>query len=223
MEREFAAMLLHAEADITIHTARMPLQQTTIDTLLGMRHSADAAAERLAHADVDIICYGCTSGSLIQGLEFARGISHELQAKTGIPTVTTSEAVLAACQQLGLSSLSVVTPYTEDINQREVAFFESAGIHVLAITGLGLFENLEIGRQVPAHLIPLVHKTHVPHADGVFISCTDLRTIEIIPALETELHVPVFSSNIASFYAVLKALKIKYSTNCFGILLENPG
>lgn len=223
MEREFTAMLQHNETDITLHTARMPLQQTTIDTLLGMRSTADAAAERLAHADVDIICYGCTSGSLIQGLEFARGISQELHTKTGIPTVTTSEAVLAACQHLGLTSLSVVTPYTEDINQREIAFFTSAGIHVLSITGLGLFENLEIGRQEPSHLIPLVQKTHVPNADGVFISCTDLRTIDIISALEAQLQVPVFSSNIASFFAVLKALKLNYSTNCFGKLLKNPG
>jgi len=222
MEREFSAMLQHAEADITLHTARMPLQQTTIDTLIGMRSTADAAAERLAHADVDIICYGCTSGSLIQGLEFARSISQELQVKTGIPTVTTSEAVLAACQHLGLTSLSVMTPYTDDINQKEVAFFKSVGIHVLSITGLGLFKNLEIGRQVPAHLIPLVHKTHVPNADGVFISCTDLRTLEIIQLLEEQLQVPVFSSNIASFFGVLKTLTLKYSTDCFGQLLRDP-
>jgi len=222
MEHEFFAMIQMAEGEITLHTARMPLQQTTIDELLKMESEAGAAADRLAHADVDIICYGCTSGSLIHGLEFARGISEKIQEKTGIPTVTTSEAVLAAIHQLRLNALDVITPYTEDINQKEVAFLESAGIKVRSITGLGLVDNLEIGRQDPASLIPIVRENYMPNAEGgVFISCTNLRTIEIIQPLEDELRVPVFSSNTTSLFGVLKTLNISYTAESYGRLLKS--
>jgi maleate isomerase len=221
MEREFAAMIQHAKVDITLHTARMPLQNTTIDTLLEMREHANAAAERLAHAGVDIICYGCTSGSLIQGLEFSQGITEELQEKTGIPTVTTSEAVLAARQHLGLTSLSVVTPYTDDLNREEVTFFESAGIKVRSMTGLGIVDNLEIGMYNPANLIPIVHDGASNTEGGVFISCTNLRTLEIIPRLENELQLPVFSSNTASFFLVVTKLKLSYNAPYYGQLLKN--
>ncbi len=166
MESEFTQMIQQAETDITLHTARMPLQKTTIKTLLKMRSHANDAAERLAHAAVDIICYGCTSGSLIHGLEYGRGISREIQQKTGIPTVTTSEAILEASQQLGLTSLSILTPYTEDINQKEVSFLEAAGIKVRSIKGLGIVDNLEIGRYKPENLIDFVLGKRVSTREG---------------------------------------------------------
>ena len=221
MEREFTEMIKKAETDITLHTARMPLQKTTIDTLLRMRSHATDAAERLAHAAVDVICYGCTSGSLIHGLEYGQGISREIQQNTGIPTVTTSEAILKASQHLGLTSLSILTPYTEDINQKEVAFLEAAGIKVRSINGLGIVDNLEIGRYNPENLIKFVHENAYKPEEGVFISCTNLRTLEAIPVLESEFKAPVFSSNTASFLLVLKTLELSYNAPKFGQLLTN--
>lgn len=192
-----------------------------MDELLKMERNANAAAERLAHANVDVICYGCTSGSLIHGLKFAKTISKKIQEKTGIPTVTTSEAVLDVSWHLSLTKLTVITPYTEDLNQKEVVFLENAGIKALSITGLGLVDNLEIGRTDPTSLIPIVRENYIPTPNGgVFISCTNLRTLEIIHPLEDELQVPVFSSNTASFFAVLKYLKLLFTTERYGYLLR---
>ena len=213
-------LLQKAEIELSLHTARMPLQNTTIDELLAMKTEALSAAELLAHADVDIICYGCTSGSLIHGPEFARSISKMIHEKTGIPTVTTSEAVLSACKQLEIKSIVVITPYTDDINQKEVAFLENMGINVLAIRGLGLINNLDIGRFKPTNLIPIVHEnTSSIHSGGIFISCTNLRTIGIIQLLEDQLGIPVFSSNTASFFGILNTLKIPYHAKDYGQLL----
>jgi maleate isomerase len=214
-------MIQKAKTDITLHTARMPLQKTTINTLLKMRSHANDAAERLAHAAVDLICYGCTSGSLIHGLEYGRGISREIQQKTGIPTVTTSEAILEAAQHLSLTSLSILTPYTEDINQKEISFLEAAEIKVRSIKGLGIVDNLEIGRYKPENLIQFVRENASQPKKGVFISCTNLRTLEAIPILESEFKAPVFSSNTASFYLVLKKLELSYNEPSFGKLLTN--
>lgn len=223
MEREFTAIIQHAEADLTLHTARMPLQLTTIEELNKMESRADIAAERLGHADVDVICYGCTSGSLIHGIEFAKEIVKKIQDKTRIPTVTTSEAVLAAIQHLKVKALNVVTPYTQDIDQKEVEFLEHAGSQVLSMVGLGIVDNLDIGRYNPPQLIPIAHDHFVPHPEGgLFISCTNLRTIDIIQSLEDQLQIPVFSSNTASFFGVLQALDLEYSTDSFGQLLKGP-
>ncbi len=102
-----------------------------------------------------------------------------------------------------------------------MAFLENAGIKVLSITGLGLVDNLEIGRTDPTSLIPIVRKNYIPTAHGgVFISCTNLRTLEIIQPLEDELQVPVFSSNTASFFAVLKRLHLSFTVERYGYLLK---
>ncbi len=213
-------LLQKAEIELTLHTTRMPLRNTTIDELLAMKTEALSAAELLSHADVDIICYGCTSGSLLHGPEFAHSISKMIHKKTGISTVTTSEAVLSACQQLEINSIVVITPYTDDINQKEVVFLESRGINVLSIRGLGLINNLDIGKFNPTNLIPIVQENSSSiHSDGIFISCTNLRTLGIIQLLEDQLGIPVFSSNTASYFEILRTLEIPYSAKDYGQLL----
>ena len=102
-------------------------------------------------------------------------------------------------------------------------FLEQAGFPVLSMVGLGIVDNLDIGRYDPSQLIPVARDHFVPHPEGgLFISCTNLRTIDIIPALEEQLQVSVFSSNTASFFGVLQALKLQYSSDSFGQLLKNP-
>lgn len=134
--------------------------------------------------------------------------------------MTTSEAVLSACQQLEINNIVVITPYTDDINQKEVVFLESMGINVLSIRGLGLINNLDIGRFKPTNLIPIVHENISSiHSEGIFISCTNLRTLGIIQLLEDQLGIPVFSSNTASFFGILHTLKIPYSAKEYGQLL----
>ena len=101
-------------------------------------------------------------------------------------------------------------------------FLEQAGFPVLSMVGLGIVDNLDIGRYDPTQLIPLAHEHFVLHSEGgLFISCTNLRTIDIIQPLEDKLQVPVFSSNTASFFGVLQALDIQYSADWLGQLLNN--
>ena len=55
-----------APPGVTIHTSRvLLLGQTTAESYIKMGQALDRAAEELATAEVDIIAYGCTSGSII--------------------------------------------------------------------------------------------------------------------------------------------------------------
>ena len=47
-----------------------------------------------------------------------------------------------------------------------------------------------------------------PEADGIFISCTNFRTIEIIEQLEADTGKPVVTSNQASMWIALKVLGV---------------
>jgi maleate cis-trans isomerase len=58
-----------------------------------------------------------------------------------------------------------------------------------------------------------------PEADGLLISCTSLRSIEIIDALEADLGKPVISSNQASFWSTLRMAGVNESVPGFGKLL----
>ena len=56
-----------APRGVTIHTAKVRLSEVTPKALLLMAMDTERAAGLLADAWVDIIVYGCTTGSLVGG------------------------------------------------------------------------------------------------------------------------------------------------------------
>ncbi|WP_456394453.1 maleate cis-trans isomerase family protein [Thermococcus sp.] len=217
MESEFWTM---APKGVSVHTARMNLRDVTEKALIEMESYAKAAAKRLADAEVDIIMYGCTSGSLVKGRGYDKKISQELERHSGIRAVTTSTAVLEALKELGISKVAVATPYIGAVNAKEKQFLEENGIDVLRMEGLGIVRNTEIGKQEPWVAYNLAKSVYSSEADGIFISCTNFRTIEVIDFLEIDLGVPVITSNQASMWFVLRNLGIKEKYKKYGTLMK---
>ena len=218
MEPEFYKM---APEGVSIHTARMRISEVTKEELKKMAEDSPRAAEDLATADVDVIVYGCTSGSFIGGIEWEREIVKKIEEKTGILTITTSKAVIDALQHLKLKKIIVVTPYIDELNELEKKFLEMNGVKVLKIKGLGILKGLDIGMQPAWTSYKLAKENFTPEADGIFISCTNFRTLEIIEKLEHDLGKPVVTSNQASMWAALRTSGIKESIEKYGTLLKS--
>ena len=143
MEPEFYAM---APDGVSIHTSRMMLHDVTPENLESMAGDAVNAAELLSTAGVDVMVYGCTSGSLVKGAAWEANLVKELQRATGILTVTTVGAVVEALKVVRATKVSVVTPYIDELNILEKLFLEAKGFHVSTIKGLGLTDNQMIGK-----------------------------------------------------------------------------
>ncbi len=217
MEPEFWRM---APEGVSVHTARMKLSAVTVEELVEMEKDAVRAAQLLATADVDILVYGCTTGSLVKGPGYDREITEKLTRATGIKAVATATAVLEALEELGARRVALATPYIEEVNRKEVEFLESQGYKVVDLKYLGIRENTEIGRQTPQIAYRLAKSLETSNADAVFISCTNFRTIEVIKLLEKDLGIPVFSSNTATMWLTLKELGLREPIRGYGMLLE---
>jgi len=139
---------------------------------------------------------------LVGGVEWEERLVRKIGSETGIPTLSTSRAVVEAIKSINGERIAVATPYTDDINELERAFLESNGISVLAMKGLGLIKNLDIGWTERSTVEELVRSV-ADGADIVFISCTNLPTISIVDVLERELKIPIITSNQASLWAAL--------------------
>jgi len=205
---------------VSLHTARMPLKGVTEEELLKMSALAVESAKLLKDADVDLILYGCTSGSFIGGENFENELEEKIEDEVKIPVVTTSSAILAALNALEAQQILVLTPYTEEINKREREFLEANEFEVLDIRGMGIVENTKIGRLEPYEAYRLAKAMFTEEADALFISCTNFRTFEIIEALEDDLGVPVVTSNQASLWYALRELEINESILGLGTLLR---
>ncbi|MFW6376565.1 MAG: maleate cis-trans isomerase [archaeon] len=191
---------------VSLHASRMRLADVDADSLSAMADDATNCASLLATADVDVVAYGCTTGSLVHGPGYDEDIEARLEAEAGVPAVATAASIKRAFEDLGVESVAVTTPYIEDLNRREAEFLEAAGYDVVAIDGLGLSSNLEIGAQDPETAAEAARNVDDPDADAVFISCTNYRTFEIIPELERELDKPVVTSNQATLWDALDRL-----------------
>lgn len=218
MEPEFYRM---APGGVSIHTARMRFVEATPEALRKMADDALKAAKDLATAEPDVIIYGCTTGALVGGVNWERELVKTLERETGVKIITTAFAVVEALKSLNVGKVAVATPYTDELNELEGAFLGEHGIEVTSIKGLGIVKNTEIGAKPSWVAYRLASEVFKPEADGVFISCTNFRTIEVIEKLESELGKPVVTSNQASMWSALRL--IRESVRGYGRLLrETP-
>ena len=207
-----------APKDVTVHTARMLLRGVTPEGLEEMAGEATRAAQLLKTADVDILVYGCTSGSLIRGVEWEKSLRRRLEETAGVSAVTTAGAVVEGLRTLGAKRVSVFTPYTDVVNMHERSFLEAHGYRVDTMRGLGLTDNQRIGRVSGERLEAFIEPAHGSNA--VFVSCTNLPVVHLIDALEERHRLPFVTSNQATMWAALRGL---HSSNLdgYGSLLSD--
>lgn len=209
--------------DYSLHIARLKLSEVAPGPLEEMEAGLEDEADKLADSGVEIIGYGCTTGSLLRGLGHDLEIEGKIERKTGIPAVATSGAVVRALRFLELKKVVVATPYIDELNRLEKEFLEANGVQVLKMEGMGIRENLEIGRAGREKLFHLIENLPWKSSDGLFVSCTNLPTIDTIADLEEQLQKPVVSSNTATFWNMLSKSGSRSSISRYGMLLESAG
>lgn len=182
----------------------------TSDSLVKMAESIGRAAHDLAQAYPEVILYGCTSGSFLFGIGREAEVAQEISNLTGIPSLTSSTAVVAALRTMNIKRMFMLTPYPDDINHHEVAFLEHYGFKVEAWDAFRCVTSEAIRAVSSDQVVELAlkHAAQIDRCDGLFISCTNLLTMDQIANLEAKLGKPVVSSNQASLWAVLQHMKV---------------
>lgn len=205
MEPELARL---APEGVTFHGARTPVRGLpSQESLEEMARGTEAAALDLASAEVDLILYGCTSGSFMTDGE---QLVARLQDLTSIPVTTTSAAVLAALRALGAGKVALATPYRQFITDGEVAWLEAEGFSVTSAIGLDMGETAQerrgINRIPPEVCYRLGREADRKDADVLFLSCTAMASLPVVEALERDCGKPVITSNLASACHTLNCL-----------------
>ncbi|MBI4182400.1 MAG: aspartate/glutamate racemase family protein [Proteobacteria bacterium] len=193
------------------HRLRRSSSVLTAESLLEMVDSLEERAKEITHVHPDVIVYGCTSGSLLGGPDRHRELGERIRACTGIPGLTTASAVIEALAALAARRVFVATPYPEAINRSLVAFLAHHGHETVGLTSF-LFEHGDrTGYVESAETAALVRASReaIRGADAVFVSCTNLRAMDQVEALEGELGLPVVTSNQATLWAALRTIGVE--------------
>jgi maleate isomerase len=157
---------------------------------------AEAAGRFPTGAAFASMGYACTSATAQIGAKRVHGqIGSGLGA--AVPVSDPVTACLAACGALGVSRIALVSPYVKVVSAQLVAAFSAGGLDVARFGSFNVPEEARVVRIAPASIREAALRVGGPdECEAVFLSCTNLRTLDVIESIEAELGKPVLSSNV---------------------------
>ncbi|MEM8979799.1 MAG: Asp/Glu racemase [Pseudomonadota bacterium] len=194
MELEFRhAFRDHPSPIFVTRIASSP--EVTTQSLGAMQAGLAAAADLLPKArPYPVVGYGCTSASAVIGSE---SVEKLVQRTCDTAAVTNPlRAAIACARDRGLSKLALLSPYIEEVNVPLREGFAQSGISTDVFATFGEAEEAKVVRISTASVVEAASKLGAdPNVEGVFLSCTNLRTLAAIPEIEARIGKPVLSSN----------------------------
>ena len=215
-----------APPGVTVHGQRLWLTNDAAGAagMDRMNAEVESGARYLATARVDVVAYGCTTGSFYKGPGWDRDMVATISRTAGVPAVATTPAVVEALRFFGARRISVATPYPEWNNARLRAYLEAQGFEVLNLEAeptAACSGNQGINDQDPAVVVEFASRACRPDADALLCSCTAWRSVEAVEEIERRIGKPVVSSNQASIWMTLRRLGWTEPIAGFGRLLRS--
>ena len=217
---------LVAPKDVTIHGHRLWLTNEFADddSMDKMNAEIESAARYLATSKVDVIAYGCTTGSFYKGPGWDEEMMEIIRNAAGVPAAATSPSVVEALRFFDAKRISVASPYPRWNNDKLRAYLEAQGFEVLNVEGEPVAAgsgNQGINDQGPDSVVEFASSVCLPEADALLCSCTAWRSLEAVDELEKRTGKPVVSSNQATIWATFRKLGLAPRIRGFGRLLES--
>lgn len=216
---------------VSVHAQRVDLQDTSVAGLRKMQKEILHASRMINAVAPSVIILGCTVASMVGGAKYDMKIMRDMSRMTGTPSITAAAAVVQALKRMQVQKVAVGTPYTEEVNDLLRVFLETQGFKITNIKGLGYSKSImsyplaskpvsATGLLEPKVAYRLGCDVDSDEADAILISCTNLRTLEIIDTLEKNRGKPVVTSNQASVAFAMQVMGIKERITGFGSLLD---
>lgn len=208
---------LMAPDGVQFLTTRMTFKRSSLEDDIAFVKQLEKHAELLADAQVDLIAMNCTAASLIAG---PASVNQRIWAATGIRSITTIEALMAAVQATGMRQVALMTPYTQEVVNKEIEYLSAAGYEVVVTAGQPCQTPIEQGSLPPEMWLSLARQLAGEKIDGLIISCAGIQVASFLAQIEQELGVPVVASNQALLWACLGLCGMTEPVSNYGRLLS---
>ncbi|MBK5252487.1 MAG: hypothetical protein JJE29_07645 [Peptostreptococcaceae bacterium] len=150
----------------------------------------------------DAVVFGCTSASAVYGVEGLKRLEAFISGEMGCRGISAFGAVLDQIRRRKPGKISLITPYTAEVNEFMVRSLNEFGVEVSFHQGLGLIDDRDISKVRPETILNLIESSKVDikgKSDLLFISCTNFRSMEIREEIEALLEMDVVTSNHSIF------------------------
>jgi maleate isomerase len=206
--------------DVRLHVSRLASSNAVnMQNLAGIAEGIEAACSvLLPESRLSVIAYGCTSGTIAAGETRILNILKRLRPGC-IPT-TPITAALAAFEAMGISRLSVLTPYPRDVHLAVVDHLKNRGLNILQSAYFGVSEDRRITEIASESLESAVDQLADGDNGAVFVSCTALTIVDAIAHLERKTGRTIITSNQALAWHCLRLSGSNLKLPAYGRLFE---
>ena len=181
-------------------------------------------ARRLGTAQVEIVWLARTSASL-SGDEDDATTTRQMTAGTGVPSLTSAQAIGHAVRALGARRIALVSPSSQDVRGRTRQYFESRyGVEVVAMEGFGATHSYAIRTMSADHATAALPRIDRPAIKALVVPGRNFPTMRFIAAWEQQCQKPVVTINQAALWAMMGVMQMSTPLPGLGWLLEHlPG
>lgn len=202
IEQDFRRLFPSGET--ALYVTRIPSgADLTAETLAAMEAALPASARLLPPSVAfDVVDYACTSGATVIGSERVRtlikGVADVRAVTDPLSAALAALAALAAFEALNVRRIGLISPYVPEVSAALRAALTGVGLEVAAFASFEERIEARVARIDPASIQDAALAAGAAAAvDAVFLSCTNLRTLDVIDPVEAALGKPVVSSNQA--------------------------
>ena len=207
---------------VSIFAARMFIPPaTTPEAFIEMdRNEGKAAIRQLSSVFPDAIAYGCTASSIVQGLAYDAHLRAEIERDLQGAVDHRRARHPDRRQTLGVATVSIVSPYTKEVDEAEHRYFAGAGLDGRGRRLPRHRRWLRARRARARHAVRAGHARLRHRADGLIMTCLNTRSHTVIDRLEQELGKPVITSTQATLWHALRLAGIDDRIKGYGRLLD---
>ncbi len=201
------ASLLRDTPQITAHFARFRVLAINLGAEASQQFDPApvlAAAEMLADAKVDSICWAGTSGSWL-GFAQDEALCSAITQRTGIPATTATLALRDALRLARIKRLALVTPYLSEVQAAIIANLAREGFEITAERHLEDPGNYSFALH-SAEMVGALMDSAVRDSptEAVVVHCTNFRGLKAANDIEAQRDVLVVDSVAVSLWGGAK-------------------
>ncbi|CAM5493713.1 Arylmalonate decarboxylase [Streptomyces griseus] len=212
-EPEFNQLL---GAGMNVHTARFPV--TPGAGLREMLETYNAVLPDVLGSfgalRLDATVVACSASHYLLEPEGDRAFCEELSERAGAPVHSSTQAILACCEALGVDRLTLVSPYEPWLTDTSRAFWEQAGLTVDGVVLVPAEEAATPGGQArfdpyavtTGAILRRIRERELPADTALLFTGTGMGTLAALTELaRQDPPRPLLTSNLASAWWARRA------------------
>ncbi|MFE6036480.1 arylmalonate decarboxylase [Streptomyces sp. NPDC056452] len=162
---------------------------------------------------LDAAVVACSASHYLLDPDGDRAFCAELSERAGFPVQSSTQAILAACDALGVNRLTLVSPYEPWLTDTSRAFWERAGLVVDDVVlvpaatgpdGGGHYDPYEV---TTGTVLGHIREREIPAGTALLFTGTGMGTLGALAELAREQpHRTLLTSNLASAWWARRAV-----------------